>query len=177
MFSRELPQPSGISRRVQRIVRPFEFRSQPWKNGGGVTHEIVRWPDTEIYDVRISLADDRAPGPFSRFPGYRRWSYLAGTAPIVLDVAGTAHELVSLGDHLEIVGDVAITCALPAGPTRLLNILVRDGVDASVGLGPCPSPIRFAFALTAMPWLPQDHAAVFDPPALAALSPDTVWLR
>ena len=30
-----------------RILTPSEFRSQPWKNGGGVTHEIVRWPDTK----------------------------------------------------------------------------------------------------------------------------------
>jgi environmental stress-induced protein Ves len=162
---------------VRRIVRPVEFRPQPWKNGGGVTHEIVRWPDTEAYDIRVSLADDRAPGPFSQFPGYRRWSFLAGAAPIALDVAGTTHDLVSLGDHIEVDGVVAITCALPAGPTRLLNILVRDGVDAFIGRGPCPSPIRFAFALAAMPWLPEGHAAVFDPPALATLTRDAMWLR
>lgn len=53
---------------MQRIVAPAEFRSQPWKNGGGVTHEIVRWPDNERYEVRVSLADDRVPGPFSQFP-------------------------------------------------------------------------------------------------------------
>jgi environmental stress-induced protein Ves len=170
---------------VPRILTPAEFRSQPWKNGGGVTHEIVRWPDPaaaggpydDDYEIRISLAEDRAPGPFSRFPGYRRWSFLADTAPIVLDVAGTVHELVTRGDHVEVGGDVAITCALPAGPTRLFNILVRDGVEAVVGRGPCPRPIRFAFALAALPWLPEGHAAVFDPPAVAALTADAVWLR
>ncbi len=159
------------------IVPPAAFRSQPWKNGGGVTHEIVRWPDLDTYDLRISIADDRTPGPFSRFPGYRRWSFLAGAAPIVLEVAGTAHELVALGDHVEVGGDVAISCALPAGPTRLLNILVREGVDAVVGRGPCPLPIRFAFALTPLPWLAEGHAAVFDPPALAQLAHHTVWVR
>jgi environmental stress-induced protein Ves len=165
---------------VPRIVTPAEFRSQPWKNGGGVTHEIVRWPDTsgpDDYDIRISIADDRAPGPFSRFPGYRRWSFLAGGAPIMLDVAGTVHELVARGDHIEVGGDVAIACALPGGPTRLLNILVRDGVDAVVGHGPCPRPIRFAFALEAMAWLPEGCAAVFEPPELAALTRHAVWLR
>jgi len=175
----------GTPGRVPRILTPAEFRSQPWKNGGGVTHEIVRWPDAgaagdatgDPYDVRISIADDRTAGPFSRFPGYRRWSFLADRAPIVLDVAGTVHELVTLGDHLEIDGDVAITCALPAGPTRLFNILVRDGAPAHVGRGPCPLPIRFAFALAAMPWLPEGHAAVFDPPEVATLTADAVWLR
>jgi len=180
----------GTPGRVPRILTPAEFRSQPWKNGGGVTHEIVRWPDPaaggvatggdragDVYEIRISIADDRTPGPFSRFPGYRRWSFLAAAAPIVLDVAGTVHELVALGDHVEVGGDVAITCALPAGPTRLFNILVRDGVEASVGRGPCPLPIRFAFALAALPWLPAGHAAVFEPPAAATLTAGAVWLR
>ncbi|HEY0193157.1 MAG TPA: HutD family protein, partial [Kofleriaceae bacterium] len=74
-----------------RILTPDQFRAQPWKNGGGVTYEIVRWPDSPepaaAYDIRISLADDTLPAAFSRFPGYRRWSFLAGPAPIVLDVA------------------------------------------------------------------------------------------
>ncbi|HEX4423408.1 MAG TPA: HutD family protein [Kofleriaceae bacterium] len=171
---------------MPRILSPAAFRSQPWKNGGGVTHEIVRWPDTGTragdatgadYDIRISIADDRTPGPFSRFAGYRRWSFLAGAAPIVLDVAGVRHELTVLGDHIDVGGDVPIACELPAGPTRLLNVLVRHGVDAVVGHGPCPQPIRFAFALEALAWLPEGHAAVFDPPEPATLARHTVWLR
>jgi environmental stress-induced protein Ves len=162
---------------MRRVLTPAEFRSQPWKNGGGVTHEIVRWPDIDDYEVRISIADDRVPGPFSRFPGYRRWSFLAGPAPIALDVEGNVHELVALGDHLEVDGDAAITCALPGGPTRLLNVLVRDGVTAQVGHGPCPWPIRFAFALAVQPELAAGHAAVFEPPELASLTRHAVWLR
>jgi environmental stress-induced protein Ves len=165
---------------MPRIVTTAEFESQPWKNGGGVTHEIVRWPDSRAdYDVRISIADDRAPGPFSRFPGYRRWSFLAGSAPIVLDVGGTVHELVARGDHIEVDGDVAIRCELPAGPTRLLNLLVRDGVAAQVGHGASPRAVRFVYALAALPWLREGHAALFDPPepALAAAAMhDAVWL-
>ncbi|HET9627785.1 MAG TPA: HutD family protein [Kofleriaceae bacterium] len=169
-----------------RIVTPAEYWPQPWKNGGGITHEIVRWPDSRgpgrapdpgaAYDIRISLADDNVAAPFSRFPGFRRWSFLAGAAPIVLDVAGRPHELTRLGDHLEVGGDVPITCALPAGPTRLLNILVRDGVAAVVGHGPCPQPVRFVFALEAMPWLPQGCSAVFEPPELAILERHAIWL-
>jgi hypothetical protein len=170
---------------VPRIVSPAEFRTQPWKNGGGVTHEIVRWPDlsdlpdlpdSDAYEIRVSLAEDRIAGPFSRFPGYRRWLFLAGAAPIVLHVAGVAHQLVALGDPIEVAGDAAIHCTLPAGPTRLLNVLVRDGVDARVGRGPCSLPVRFVFALAAMPWLPEGHAAVFDPPEAVELERHAVWL-
>jgi environmental stress-induced protein Ves len=169
---------------MPRIVSPAEFRSQPWKNGGGVTHEIVRWPDGSggsggDYDIRVSLAEDRTPGPFSRFAGYRRWSFLAGPAPIVLDVAGTAHELVARGDHIEVDGDVAIRCELPAGPTRLLSFLVRHGHPVQIGHGPSPVAVRFVYALAALPWLREGHAAVFDPPepVLASLAMhDAVWL-
>ncbi|HEX7836301.1 MAG TPA: HutD family protein [Kofleriaceae bacterium] len=165
---------------MPRIIAPAEFRTQPWKNGGGVTHEIVRWPDNEAhdqaYDVRVSLAEVRAPGPFSRFSGYRRWSFLAGGAPIALDVGGVVHELRALGERLEVGADVAISCALPAGPTRLLNFLVRDGIAAQIGQGPCPLPVRLVFALAAMPWLPEGHAAVFEPAAHAVLERYAVWL-
>jgi environmental stress-induced protein Ves len=161
---------------MPRILSPAEFRTQPWKNGGGVTHEIVRWPDNEAYDVRVSFAEVRAPGPFSRFPGYRRWSFLAAGAPVALGAGGVVHELVALGDRLEVGGDVAISCALPAGPTRLLNVLVRDGVAVQIGQGPCPLPVRLAFALAAMPWLPEGHAAVFEPAAHAVLERHAVWL-
>ncbi|HEY0190537.1 MAG TPA: hypothetical protein VGC42_05400, partial [Kofleriaceae bacterium] len=105
---------------------------------------------------------------------------------IVLDVAGVPHELTAPADHIEVGGNVPITCTLPAGPTRLLNVLVREGHPAVVGHGPCPSPIRFAFAIEALPWLPLDHAALFDPPGhppgahlspSATLARHTVWLR
>ena len=154
---------------MPRILTPAEFRAQPWKNGRGITHEIVRRPDDDAFDVRVSLAEDREPGPFSRFPGHRRWSFLAGPAPIVLEVEGTAHELRGLGDHVELPGDRAIECTLPAGPTRLLTVLVRDGLDAMVGHGACASPIWFVFALAPLPWLSAGCAAVFEPPAIVSL--------
>jgi hypothetical protein len=82
----------------------------------------------------------------------------------------------ALGDQIEVPGDAAIHCTLPAGPTRLLNVLVRDGVDARIGCGPCPSAVRFVFALAALPWLPEGHAVVFDPPEVIGLDRRAVWL-
>jgi environmental stress-induced protein Ves len=51
---------------MRRIVAPAEFRAQSWKNGGGVTREIICWPDHEAYEVRVSLADDRVAGAMLR---------------------------------------------------------------------------------------------------------------
>jgi hypothetical protein len=71
---------------VPRIVRPIEFRPQPWKNGGGVTHEIVRWPDAEAYDVRVSLADDPTsmplrPGSCDVVPQFARTVFMGLARP------------------------------------------------------------------------------------------------
>jgi environmental stress-induced protein Ves len=48
------------------------FATMPWRNGGGVTHEILREGDTAEFDWRISLADVAADGPFSLFPKHNR---------------------------------------------------------------------------------------------------------
>jgi environmental stress-induced protein Ves len=161
---------------MRRIVAPAEFRAMAWANGAGVTHEIVRWPDRDDYIVRVSLAELRAAAPFSRFPGYRRWSFLAGDAPLALEIGGAPHALVALGDHVELPGDAAIACAAPPAPTRLLNVLVRDGADVQIGRGPCPRPVRFAFALAAQPELAAGHAIVLAPPEPLHLGHDAVWL-
>lgn len=48
--------------------------ASPWKNGGGITHEICREPadPTQTFIWRISMADVSKEGPFSEFSGYER---------------------------------------------------------------------------------------------------------
>src|SRR5205085_4350551 len=89
-----------VNSRIPRTIPPTEWIAQPWRNGTGVTREIARWPATGEYDIRASIADVTTDGPFSTFPGYRRWSVLLG-APIELD----GHRLLELGDMLEVDGD------------------------------------------------------------------------
>ena len=119
------------------------WRAQPWKNGRGTTLEIARWPDTDAYDVRVSLAEVTESGAFSMFPGYRRHTFLVGPSPIRLgDVA-----LVAPGDHVELPGERALEATLPAGATQLLNVLVRAELPLVVGHGPTAHPVRFVFDL------------------------------
>lgn len=147
------------------------WHAQPWKNGGGTTLEIARWtswssgaplvhdtpnatpiattlhatstPNADDYDVRVSLAEVATSGPFSSFPGYRRHTFLVGPAPIWLgDI-----ELVAPGDHLELPGEATIEATLSAGPTQLLNVLVRASLPVVVGRGHTAHPVRFTFDL------------------------------
>jgi len=150
------------------------WTSQPWKNGRGVTHEIVRWPAGDAYDVRVSLADDTEPATFSLFPGYTRWSFLAAPAPISLvETHGPTVELLALGDHLRTAGETQLTSILPAGPTQLLNVLVRtalvDAAQVVVGYGPSAHPVRFSFSLA------TQHAAHHATPQRIDAH-DCVWI-
>lgn len=47
-----------------------DYRSMPWKNGGGVTTELARFPEdanTEQFIWRLSRAEIKSSGPFSHF--------------------------------------------------------------------------------------------------------------
>jgi len=47
----------------------------PWKNGGGITREVAIWPENasfDDFDWRISIADVREAGPFSKFENIDR---------------------------------------------------------------------------------------------------------
>lgn len=49
--------------------------AQPWKNGGGVTREVLCLPagsGFERFDWRVSIAHIARSGPFSAFPGIDR---------------------------------------------------------------------------------------------------------
>ena len=47
------------------ILRESNYVTVPWKNGGGLTREILKVPaDADAFDWRLSLATIAAPGPF-----------------------------------------------------------------------------------------------------------------
>ena len=154
------------------VIAQDAWRAQAWKNGAGITHEIWRAPDDDDFEIRVSVAAVTRSGAFSQFPGYRRWSFLVGTAPIEL-VNDQTFQLVTAGDHIELPGDAAITANLRAGSTHLLNVLAR--VPIVVGRGPIAHPVRFVFALVPRPQLARWESAVLDPPASIDTT-DCIWI-
>jgi len=136
------------------IIEPTAWRAQPWRNGAGVTHELMRWPGGdpagdpgggsgggpgggsggEPFAVRVSVADIAAPAPFSAFPGYRRWLYLLEGGPVSLDVDGEAIVLAAPGDGLAFAGEARIAAAVVARPSRDLNFMVRAELPARAEL-------------------------------------------
>ncbi|QDO88669.1 HutD family protein [Ornithinimicrobium ciconiae] len=121
------------------LHRWSDRRPVPWKNGGGITHDVASWPPgagADDFHWRVSIADVDAPGPFSTFPGVDRIITLIEGGSMVLDLQneGRQHTLTP-GEPFAFSGDDTLACHLPEGPTRDLNVMTRRGVcsgDVSV---------------------------------------------
>ena len=98
----------------------------PWKNGGGVTRELLAWPGAQDWRVRISVADVTQDGPFSRFEGTQRWFAVLEGEGVRLDVDGRHHELTPGSEPLEFDGCAQTGCRLIGGATRDFNLMARD---------------------------------------------------
>jgi environmental stress-induced protein Ves len=108
------------------VLRATRYVTVPWKNGGGVTREILRSESegTE-FDWRLSLATVDAPGPFSTFDGYHRTLVLVSGAGVELNFVqhGTAR-LSAVGQAVSFDGAWQTSCTLLDGASTDLNLIV-----------------------------------------------------
>jgi len=113
-----------------RHVPKSSYRSMPWRNGGGTTLELLCEPcdsaqhgDRFLY--RVSIADVRTDGPFSRFDGYDRHIMLvAGEGMTLTGGPNGPMELRTLFQPASFSGDWDIEGTLRAGPVRDFNFMV-----------------------------------------------------
>ena len=54
------------------VLKPENFVTMPWKNGGGITHEIAKRKENDKFLWRLSIAEVSSDGPFSVFAGLQR---------------------------------------------------------------------------------------------------------
>ncbi len=127
---------------IARVPRAA-WRTMPWKNGGGVTHEIWREGEgPEGWGLRLSLAEVRAPGPFSRFPGVDRVILVVEGAGFVLQRAdGLEVELRGpegrqpAGRPFAFHGEDGWSCRLSGGPVLDFNVMrARSAPPAAVAV-------------------------------------------
>ena len=116
-----------------RIVRWDQVPAQPWRNGGGVTRELLAWPAGEAWQLRVSVADIDRSGPFSAFAGVTRWFVVLDGAGVVLTLPGGESRLQPGSPACCFDGADAPGCHLIDGPTRDLNLMLRG---AAGGMAP-----------------------------------------
>lgn len=102
--------------------------AQPWRNGGGVTRELLAGPGNPDWHWRLSVAEVTAHGPFSVYPGVQRWFAVLRGEGVVLCLGGDTVALHAGDAPLAFDGALAPRCALLQGPTQDLNLMLREGV-------------------------------------------------
>lgn len=103
---------------------------KPWKNGGGVTTDVLVVPESAGLDdfvARISIAEVATSGPFSRFAGIDRTTALLAGAGFDLTIGGLPHRLAAGDAPLSYPGDVPAEAVLIDGASTDLNVMTRRG--------------------------------------------------
>ena len=98
---------------------------QAWKNGGGVTRELLVWPAAHDWRVRVSVAEIAADGPFSSFPDVKRWFAVLKGDGVMLRVSGDSTELNTASSPFAFCGEALTQCALVGGSTQDINLMLR----------------------------------------------------
>ena len=107
-----------------------DYKSMPWKNGGGTTLEMAIYPEGATLGAgdflwRVSSADVTAGGPFSLFPEHDRLLFLLSGGGVILSGEGRDVRLDHpLAGH-SFRGDVPYGCTLPNGPVTDFNVIWR----------------------------------------------------
>lgn len=109
-----------------RLVNLQDVPLQPWRNGGGVTQELLAWPHAADWLLRISVARISSSGPFSAFPGTLRWFTVLSGEGVVLRFGRRRTMLTAGSEPLRFEGAAAPDCDLLDGPTQDLNLILRS---------------------------------------------------
>ncbi|MBL0220385.1 MAG: HutD family protein [Myxococcales bacterium] len=115
------------------LIDPATWVAQPWANGAGVTHELLRVPaGIGPFALRVSVAEITRPAPFSPFVGYQRWLYLLDGGPVTLAIEGRRDQILSRpADGVQFAGDATVAATAVAQPSRDLNFIVSSSMHST----------------------------------------------
>jgi uncharacterized protein len=105
--------------------------AQAWRNGGGVTHELLCGPSLAEgqWRYRISVAQIASDGAFSSFPGMQRHFAVLSGQGVDLTIDGIVHRLQCTSAALSFSGQSEVMCRLIDGPSLDLNFMVALGAQ------------------------------------------------
>jgi len=156
--------------------------AMPWKNGGGVTREICRFPDGEApWSWRMSVAEVGGDGPFSAFPGYMRSLTLLSGAGMRLDFAERSVELLPPYGSAVFSGEEALSAHLIDGPTTDFNAIWRSAEVSVTVERRAMHGALWCIAEQGVSWfvyfLSGQGMVKFDPAHPEIAAGDAIWLQ
>lgn len=116
------------------VIPANEYRRVRWKNGLGWTREIIRVPDGEDWQWRLSIAEIERDAAFSSFPGIDRELVLlhGNGLRLKFDEADVV-ELQPPHGRCRFAGEREVTGELVDGPTHDFNLMWRrNSMDAEL---------------------------------------------
>lgn len=101
-----------------------DYQQMLWKNGAGYTIELARsdGDSLDAFDWRISMADVKTSGDFSKFDGMQRILTVLEGAGIILNIDDDSEHLKTL-ESAQFSGDSTTSCELSDGPIRDFNLI------------------------------------------------------
>ena len=109
------------------VLNPDQFKTQPWKNGRGTTHEVMIEPPEATVETgfvyRLSIADVKVDAPFSEFPGCDRTMVVFDGMGMILEFPMGRREQVEPFGVFRFPGEVPCTGKLIDGPVSDLNAM------------------------------------------------------
>ena len=152
------------------IIRHSDLAVSRWANGAGTTRQVAAEPEgstIDSFDWRVSIADVVRECSFSAFPGIDRTILLVEGRVMVLAINGVECRLEPLAP-VRFGGEAEVTCSVPDGPTRDLNVMCRRGewaasvevLDARkpVSVAPTSKMIMFLACFAGQWWLVEPAA-------------------
>lgn len=113
------------------VIRFAELAATPWKNGGGITRQLLIHPpaaNLDTFTLRVSIADVDSDGPFSDFSGIdRSLGLLAGGGLTLLEHGQPLTTLQAGGELYVFDGSRAISSQRVAGKVQDFNVMTRRG--------------------------------------------------
>ena len=126
-------------------IPPEAQNSTRWRNGGGMTREILRQGGEQDFLWRASLARIDRSGPFSAFPGYQRSIALVDGGPLELKFEDGRQ--VELDPRLKVhrfSGSLPPHAEIGETPATVFNLIASDRL---AGARLLPRPLVGAMVL------------------------------
>lgn len=131
--------------RAIKILKPSDYQTTSWKNGGGVTTQIAIYPPEATLDNflwRLSSAQISQAGPFSKFEGHQRFLAILHGEGLNLKIDDHS-KVLRTDDVISFHGKEAASCELLSTEVRDLNLILdRSVYQGSMEICREPKQIR-----------------------------------
>lgn len=122
---------SGLVTEMQRVLLA-DVASTPWKNQRGMTQELLAWPESQNWLLRLSVATIDQSGEFSKFDGITRWFTVIDGDGVDLSIGQSQVSLDTGADPVCFSGGLPCTAAIKGGTVHAFNVMFASGFDGRV---------------------------------------------